>query len=57
MATIPTMAGLVTALSGFVFRIRPQRGSRFKVRLASETLLREMPETEDAHPGTEETPM
>jgi len=42
MATIPTMAGLVVALSGFIFNIRLQRGSSFKVRLASETLLLDM---------------
>ncbi|GAB6057555.1 MotA/TolQ/ExbB proton channel family protein [Desulfonatronum parangueonense] len=40
MATIPTMAGLVVALSGFVFSIRLQRGSRTKTQWAADELLR-----------------
>ncbi len=41
MATIPTMSGLVVALSGFIFSIRLQRGTESKIRGASEALLQE----------------
>ncbi len=41
MATIPTMSGLVVALSGFIFSIRLQRGSEAKIRLATDVLLEE----------------
>lgn len=40
MATIPTMAGLVVALSGFMSGIRLQRSSRTRIRQASAELLR-----------------
>ncbi|PTN38780.1 MULTISPECIES: MotA/TolQ/ExbB proton channel family protein [Desulfonatronum] len=46
MATIPTMAGLVVALSGFVFSIRLQRGGRSKARQAADVLLRDLLEAE-----------
>ena len=42
MATIPTMAGLVVALSGFVFSIRLQRGGEAHAREAEDVLKRDM---------------
>jgi biopolymer transport protein ExbB len=47
MATIPTMAGLVVALSGFVFGIRLQRGGKARARQAEDVLLRDLLEAED----------
>ncbi|WP_045217064.1 MotA/TolQ/ExbB proton channel family protein [Desulfonatronovibrio magnus] len=44
MATIPTMAGLVVALSGFVFSIRLQRGGRQKGSKLRDELLRKLKE-------------
>lgn len=46
MATIPTMAGLVVALSGFVFSIRLQRSGRSKARQAQDVLLKDLLEAE-----------
>ncbi|GAB6058513.1 MotA/TolQ/ExbB proton channel family protein [Desulfonatronum parangueonense] len=42
MATIPTMAGLVVALSGYVFSIRLQRGGEAHAREAEDVLLKEL---------------
>ncbi len=42
MATIPTMAGLVVALSGFVFSIRLQCGSKAHARHAEDVLKQDM---------------
>ena len=42
MATIPTMAGLVVALSGFVFGIRLQRGGEAHARKAEDLLLKDL---------------
>jgi biopolymer transport protein ExbB len=42
MATIPTMSGLVVALSGFLFSIRLQRGCESRAALAAGTLTREV---------------
>lgn len=46
MATIPTMAGLVVALSGFVFSIRLQRGGQAQARHAEDVLKRDILEAE-----------
>jgi biopolymer transport protein ExbB len=46
MATIPTMAGLVVALSGFVFSIRLQRGGETHAQKAENVLLKDLLEAE-----------
>lgn len=53
MATIPTMAGLVVALSGFVFSIRLQRGGKALARQAEDVLKRDMLEAEGQNLGVE----
>jgi biopolymer transport protein ExbB len=42
MATIPTMAGLVVALSGVVFSFRLQRGSRERLQRAEGLLMQDV---------------
>ncbi len=42
MATIPTMAGLVVALSGVIFSFRLQRGSEVRLREAEGLLMQDM---------------
>ncbi|TBV83288.1 MAG: MotA/TolQ/ExbB proton channel family protein [Desulfobulbaceae bacterium] len=44
MATIPTMSGLVVALSGYVFSVRLQRDCTSKVRWAGDELYRKLHE-------------